>query len=669
MSEQQGIDGSMISVILPDGARRELASGATGQDLAMSIAEGLARKCVAIEVDGVLQDLHLALADGATVRLITWDDAQGLEVLRHSSAHVLAQAVVSLFPDAKPTIGPVVDEGFYYDFHVETPFTPEDLTAIEKRVKEIVKAKIPLRRFEVGRDEALGLFKDNPFKIEIIESVDGDEVGAGETVSYYEQGDFVDLCRGPHVQHTGQVRAFKILKLAGAYWRGDSENPQLQRIYGISFPDKKQLKKHLQMLEEAKKRDHRRIGRDLDLFSFQAEGPGFPFWHANGMLLYNAVADFWRHKHRLAGYDEIRTPMMLSDALWHKSGHYENYKENMYFSNIDEQGFAVKPMNCPGGVLVYKSRRHSYRELPLRVAELGHVHRHEMSGVLHGLFRVRSFTQDDAHIYCRPDQIMDEVVGVMELTQDIYGAFGFENVEIELSTRPEKSIGTDEMWENAEAQLQGALEKSGVEYKLNPGDGAFYGPKIDFHIRDCMNRSWQCGTIQLDFALPERFECTYEGGDGNRHRPVMIHRALLGSLERFIGILIEHYAGKFPLWLNPAQVRVLPVSDKFADYANKVAAEWFQAGIRAAADVRNETLGKRIRETQLMRVNYQAIVGEREVADGTVSIRSRTGEQVGVFSIADFKDQLLAEINARTIPGDAFPENSDESSSTESAAE
>ncbi|MBR58186.1 MAG: threonine--tRNA ligase [Myxococcales bacterium] len=646
----------MISVILPDGARRELASGATGQDLAMSIAEGLARKCVAIEVDGVLQDLHLALNDGASVRLITWDDTEGLEVLRHSSAHVLAQAVVSLFPDAKPTIGPVVDEGFYYDFHVENPFTPEDLAAIEKRVKEIVKAKIPLRRCEVNRAEAIDLFQDNPFKVEIIESVDDGEVGEGETVSYYEQGDFVDLCRGPHVQHTGQVRAFKILKLAGAYWRGDSENPQLQRIYGISFPDKKQLKEHLQMLEEAKKRDHRRIGRDLDLFSFQEEGPGFPFWHANGMLLYNAVADFWRHKHRLAGYDEIRTPMMLSDALWHKSGHYENYKENMYFSNIDEQGFAVKPMNCPGGVLVYKARRHSYRELPLRVAELGHVHRHEMSGVLHGLFRVRSFTQDDAHIYCRPDQIMDEVVGVMELVRDIYGAFGFENVEIELSTRPGKSIGTDEMWENAEAQLQGALETSGVEYKLNPGDGAFYGPKIDFHIRDCMNRSWQCGTIQLDFALPERFDCTYEGGDGNRHRPVMIHRALLGSLERFIGILIEHYAGKFPLWLNPAQVRVLPVSDKFSDYAKEVAADWFQAGIRAAADVRNETLGKRIRETQLMRVNYQAIVGEREVADGTVSVRSRNGEQIGVFTIAEFRDRLLAEINERTIPGDAFPE-------------
>mgnify|MGYP001429170958 CR=1 FL=1 len=435
---------SSIRALLPDGRAMELNPGATGFDLAMGIAEGLARKSVAIEVDGALQDLHLPLSDGASVRLVTWDDDEGLEVLRHSSAHVLAQAVVSLFPDAKPTIGPVVEEGFYYDFYVEKPFTPEDLKAIEKKVFEIIKAKIPLRRKELSRDQALSLFEDNSFKCEIISSVDESEVGAGDDVSVYEQGDFTDLCRGPHVQHTGQIRAFKILKLAGSYWRADAEKEQLQRIYGISFPDKKQLKEHLKILEESKKRDHRRIGQDQNLFSFHEESPGCVFWHPNGTVIRNELMGYWREVHRNAGYQEVSTPTILSDSLWHRSGHYENYKENMYFTDVENQSFAIKPMNCPGGVLLYKSRRHSYRELPLRLAEVGHVHRHELSGVLHGLFRVRAFTQDDAHIYTEPHQIQEEVVGVMKLVEQLYGVFGFNDVRVELSTRPPKAIGTDE---------------------------------------------------------------------------------------------------------------------------------------------------------------------------------------------------------------------------------
>ena len=642
-----------IRAILPDGRELSLAQGSTGFDVAMSIAEGLARKSVAIEVDGELQDLNIPLNDGAQVRLITWDDDEGLHVMRHSSAHVLAQAVVSLFPNASPTIGPVVEEGFYYDFHVEKPFTPQDLKAIEKKVKEIIKSKTPLQRKDVGREEALGLFKENPFKCEIINSVDQGEVSGGDSVSLYEQGDFVDLCRGPHVQHTGQIKAFKILKLAGSYWRGDAEREQLQRIYGISFPDKKQLKEHLQILEEAKKRDHRRIGQDQNLFSFHEESPGCAFWHPNGMILRNELLGFWRKMHREAGYDEVATPSILSDALWHRSGHYENYKENMYFTNVENMSFAIKPMNCPGGVLLYKSRRHSYRELPLRLAEVGHVHRHEMSGVLHGLFRVRAFTQDDAHIYTEPHQIKDEVVGVMKLLKELYGVFGFHDVRVELSTRPAKAIGTDEMWENAEKQLQLALEDFGMDYQLNPGDGAFYGPKIDFHIRDCMRRSWQCGTIQLDFALPERFDCTYEGSDGQRHRPVMIHRAIYGSIERFLGILIEHFAGKFPLWLSPEQVRVLPVSEHVSEYADTVAKELFDSGFRARSDTRNETLGKKVREAQLARVNYQAVVGQRELENGTVSVRSRSNEQVGTLSLEDFKAMLSGEIDLRTLPTDA----------------
>ncbi len=635
---------SQIQITLPDGNSKAYDAGVTGKDIALNISEGLLRAALAIDVNGTLQDLHLPITEDATVRIITFRDDEGVEVFRHSSAHLLAQAVVALFPDARPTIGPVVEQGFYYDFH-HPPFTDDDLKKIEQKMKELRKAKLPFQRHEVDADEARKVFADNRFKLELI---DGFEEGS----SYYTQGDdFADLCRGPHVQHTGQIKAFKLTKLAGAYWRGDSEREQLQRIYGISFPDKKQLKAHLAAIEEAKKRDHRKIGIEMELFSFHDEGPGFPFWHHNGMVLQNEIMKFWREEHDALGYEEIKTPIMLTDELWHKSGHYENYKDNMYFSQIDERGFAVKPMNCPGGMLVYNSRRHSYRELPLKVAELGLVHRHEMSGVLHGVFRVRMFTQDDAHVFCTPEQTKDSVIEVLQLVQRVYGAFGFEDVHLELSTRPEKKyIGEIEQWDQAEDALRTALEELELDYQLNPGDGAFYGPKIDFHIRDCMGRSWQCGTIQLDFNLPVRFGSTYTGADNTPHTPVMIHRAILGSLERFIGILIEHYAGKFPLWLAPVQAAVLPVSDKFLDYAHEVTATLKKAGLRAKCDGRNETLGKKLRDAQLARHNYQLVVGEREVETRTVSVRTRANRQLGALGMDAFVSRCKDEIASRRLP-------------------
>ncbi|MBT9557761.1 MAG: threonine--tRNA ligase, partial [Myxococcales bacterium] len=536
---------SEVEITLPDGNKRSYASGTTGLEIAKSISEGLARRALAISIDGTPKDLHLPITTDASIKLLTFDDKEGLEVFRHSSAHLLAQAVVALFPDAKPTIGPVVEEGFYYDFF-HAPFTEDDLGRIEKKMQELVSAKLPFRRFEASREDAKAIFQDNPFKVELIE-------GFEEGTSYYKQGDdFVDLCRGPHVQHTGQLEAVKLTKLAGSYWRGKADREKLQRIYGISFPNKKQLKEHLDAIEEAKKRDHRKIGAEMELFAFHEEGPGFPFWLPNGMILQKEILGFWRLLHEVLGYQEVKTPIMLSETLWHRSGHYQNYKENMYFTSIDEGGFAVKPMNCPGHVLMYNAKKHSYRELPLKIAEFGLVHRHELSGVLHGLFRVRMFTQDDAHIFCAEDQIKDVIIEVMSLVKRFYGAFGFEDVHVELSTRPEdKFIGDIEVWNRAEQALKDALDASGTNYKLNPGDGAFYGPKIDFHIRDCMKRSWQCGTVQLDFNLPMRFEAEYVGSDNQPHTPVMIHRAIMGSIERFIGILTEHYAGKFPLWLAP----------------------------------------------------------------------------------------------------------------------
>ena len=630
-----------IHLTLPDGTVKTYERGATGFDVAKDL--GVIKDALAVVVDGATKDLHLPFEGDAEVKFVTFDDPEGLNVFRHSSAHLLAQAVVSLFPDAKPTIGPVVDEGFFYDF-AHPPFAEEDLAKIEAKMKELVGKRLPFRRHEVSSAEAKQVFADNPFKVELIE-------GFEEGTSYYAQGDeFKDLCRGPHVPNTGVLKAFKLTKLAGCYWRGKPENPSLQRIYGISFPKKEQLEEHLARIEEAKKRDHRRIGQEMDLFSFHDEGPGFPFWHNNGMILQNEILKFWRAEHDALDYHEIKTPIMLNEQLWHRSGHYANYKDNMYFTKIDEEGFAVKPMNCPGGLLAFSAKRHSYRELPLKVAELGLVHRHEMSGVLHGVFRVRMFTQDDAHIFCTEGQIKDAVVEVLQLVQRFYGAFGFEDVHIELSTRPEKHIGAIEVWDRAEAGLKEALEALGVTYQLNPGDGAFYGPKIDFHIRDCMGRSWQCGTIQLDFNMPERFNAKYTGPDNEPHTPVMIHRAIMGSLERFIGILIEHYAGKFPLWLAPVQAMVLPVSDKFLEYGAEVQAALRKAGLRSRLDDRNETLGRKLRDAQLARVNYQLVVGDREVESRTVSVRTRANRQLGSLSVEAFTDRALAEIASRQLP-------------------
>jgi threonyl-tRNA synthetase len=626
-----------IAITLPDGSQKPYPVGSTALDVAASISEGLARVAVAAEVNGKVVDLTRPLTADATLRILTFKDAAGVDVYRHSSAHLLAQAVVDLFPDVKPTIGPVVEEGFYYDFYSPRPFTPEDLEKIEARMAELTKAAKPVTRLELSRDEARARFADNKFKVEMI-----DEMPEGEVITAYDQDGFVDLCRGPHVPDLGRIKAVKILKVSGSYWRADATREGLQRIYGISFPDKKLLKDHLAWIEEAKKRDHRKLGAEMDLFSFHEEGPGFPFWHPKGMVLRTELENYWRTVHAKAGYKFIQTPIILNEELWHRSGHWAKYKENMYFTTIDEAAYAVKPMNCPGGLLVYKSQKRSYRELPLRLAELGLVHRHEQAGALHGLFRVRVFTQDDAHIYCMPEQLHQEILGVMDLLIQMYADFGFTDYRLELSTRPAQRIGADEIWDVAEAALEDALKAKGVPYTINAGDGAFYGPKIDFHVKDCMNRSWQCGTIQVDFSMPspERFNATYEGPDGKPHTPVMVHRALLGSLERFIGMLLEQYAGKMPLWLAPEQVRVLPVTDRVDDYARQVAARLVDAGLRAEADLRSETLQKKIRDAQVERVNYQLVVGEREAAEGTVTVRSRSNRQVGTLPI----DQALAHL-------------------------
>lgn len=619
--------------VVPAGSRFRDVLGAAG-------VEG-ADQVLAVQVGDRVVDLSATVSQDGKVRFLTFEDEAGLEVFRHSSAHLLAQAVVRLFPQARPTIGPVVEEGFYYDFDAP-PFGPDDLARIEAEMARIVEADLPVRRLELSRDEALKRFQDNPFKVELIH-----EFGASG-VSAYEQGEFVDLCRGPHVPRTGVLKAFKLTKVAGAYWRGDPRNPQLQRIYGVSFPDQKRLQDHLRRLEEARERDHRRIGQEMDLFSFHEEGQGFPFWHAKGMVLRNAVVEYWRDVHRRHGYVEVLTPAILNQVLWQMSGHDDHYRKNMYFTTIDEVPHAVKPMNCPGGLLIYRSRLHSYREFPLKVAELGLVHRHELSGVLHGLFRVRAFTQDDAHIFCEPEQVQEVVSEVIDLVFEVYRTFGFDDVAVELSTRPaEGSIGSDKVWEVAERGLHEALKARGVPYKVNEGEGAFYGPKIDFHVRDCMGRSWQCGTIQVDFSMPERFGATYEARDGTRQVPVMIHRAILGSLERFIGILLEHYGGKLPLWLNPEQVRVLPVSERFDAYAGTVTAALREAGLRAEADLRAQTLSKKVREAQLARVNYQAIVGAREEEAGAVSVRTRKNENLGAVPLAEFVERLRREVAER----------------------
>lgn len=583
--------------------------------------------------------------DYDSIELLTFSDPDGKKVYWHTSAHVLAQAVKELFPNAKLTIGPAIENGFYYDIDHE-PFTPQDLVKIENKMKEIIKKDIPLQRKVITPEEARELFKDNPYKLEMIDEI----VKEGGTLSVYTQGDFYDLCRGPHLPSTGYIGAIKVTKLSGAYWRGDARNKQLQRIYGISFPTEKELKEYLKMLEEAAKRDHRKIGKELDLFSLHEEGPGFPFWHPKGMIIYNSIIEYYREILRREGYQEVKGPIILNRSLWERSGHWDHYKKNMYFLKIDDVDYAVKPMNCPGHVLIYKTKVHSYKEFPIKYAEFGLVHRHELAGVLHGLFRVRAFTQDDAHIFCLPDQIEGEIMKLIDLVFEMYKTFGFEDVHVELSTRPDDYMGDLKLWEVAENSLKTALEKKGIHYKINEGDGAFYGPKIDFHIKDCMGRSWQCGTIQLDFAMPETLDITYMGPDGTTdHRPVMLHRAILGSIERFIGMLLEHYGGKLPLWLSPVQVKILPVNDSHLEYANKIRDKLFAQRIRVEVDTSLATISKKVRNAQLEKVNYMIIVGDKEVNKGTISVRTRDNKIIPEMTIDEFLTKLKEEIDTKSI--------------------
>lgn len=628
----------MVKITLPDGSEREFNEAPSGAEIALSISEGFARSCVAMEIGGVLMDLSENVADGAAVRLITTKDPEALEIMRHSAAHVMAQAITTLYEDAHLTIGPVVEGGFYYDIDME-PIGEEAFPAIEQEIKRIVKAKLPFTRKEISKAEALERFKDEPYKLELIEGLEG-------TISLYEQGDFVDLCRGPHVPHTGMVKAVKLMRVSGAYWRADQNNAQLQRVYGTAFFDKKELKAHLHMIEEAKKRDHRKLGTQLDLFSFHDEAPGMPFFHAKGMAMWNALLDYWREEHLKDEYVETKTPIMLNRALWERSGHWDNYRENMYTSSVDGIDYAIKPMNCPGGMLLFRMKSPSYRELPYRAGEIGLVHRHELSGALSGLFRVRAFHQDDAHIFMTPEQIHDEILGVLRLDERIYGTFGLD-FHLELSTRPEKSIGTDEQWEKATEGLRSALDAYGKGYVVNEGDGAFYGPKIDIHIKDAIGRTWQCGTIQLDMSLPERFDLSYIGADNEKHRPVMIHRVAFGSIERFFGILVEHYAGRFPLWLAPVQVVLLPMNDDLLDYTRQVKKELEAEGLRVDVDARGESLKRKVRDAQLQQVPVIVTIGEKEREGGVFSVRTLDGKVTYGVERDTFLSVVKADIRAR----------------------
>ena len=632
----------MIKVSLKNDVK-EFESGVSVLDVAKSISEGLARSIVAAEVDGEVVGLDAVLDKDCSVNLLKFEDKEGREVFRHTSSHILAQAIKRLYPEAKLAIGPAIDNGFYYDIDLEHSLVPEDLEALEKEMKKIAKEDLKIERFELPREEAIKLMqeKGEDYKVELIEDLPEDAV-----ISFYKQGDFTDLCAGPHLLSTKKVKAVKLTSVAGAYWRGDENRKMLQRIYGVSFEKNKDLEEHLHMLEEAKKRDHRKLGKELGLFMIPEEGPGFPLMLPKGMALKNALLEYWREVHRAAEYVEIETPIILNRKLWETSGHWYHYKENMYTVKIDEEDYAIKPMNCPGGMLYYKSEMHSYRDFPMRVAELGRVHRHELSGALHGLMRVRAFTQDDAHIFMLPEQIRDEIKGVISLIDGIYKTFGFE-YHLELSTRPEDSMGSDEEWEAAENGLRGALEELNLPFVVNEGDGAFYGPKIDFHLTDCIGRTWQCGTIQLDMQLPRQFDATYIGQDGEKHRPVMIHRVAFGSIERFIGILIEQYAGKFPVWLAPTQVKIIPISDKYADYAEKVRKELFDNGLRVEVDGRVEKVGFKIREAQLEKVPYMVIVGEKEEAENNISVRSRDEGELGNVELAKFIEEVQAKVASR----------------------
>ena len=629
----------MLNITLKGGDSRQVAENTTVEALCRDISMGLYRAACAARVDGETVDLRTPLTKDCAVEILTFEDEDGRRAFRHTASHILAQAVMRLFPDVKFAIGPAIDNGFYYDFDKAEPFTADDLEKIEKEMAAIVKEGLPIERFELDIGEARGLMESQPYKLELME----EHAGKGEAISFYRQGDFTDLCAGPHLMTTAPVKAVKLTSCTGAYWRGDEKNKMLSRIYGTAFPKKAELDEYLERLEEAKKRDHRKLGKELGLFTILDEGPGFPFFLPKGMILKNLLIEYWRQVHTRAGYQEISTPIMLNRSLWERSGHWDHYKENMYTTVIDDTDFAIKPMNCPGGILVYETEMRSYRDLPLRMGELGLVHRHEMSGALHGLMRVRCFTQDDAHIFMTKDMIKDEVKGVVALIDEVYSLFGFK-YHVELSTRPENSMGSDEDWEAATAALQAALEEIGLPFKINEGDGAFYGPKIDFHLEDSIGRTWQCGTIQLDFQLPERFELEYTGADGEKHRPVMIHRVVFGSIERFIGILIEHFAGAFPLWLAPEQVRVMPISEKQAEAVKAVTAKLKAAGLRVEADLRNEKVGYKIREAQMQKVPYMLVIGDREAEADAVSVRSRSEGDIGVMKVEEFLAKALAEI-------------------------
>ena len=634
-----------MQIVLKNGDGIQLAEGATAQDAAQAISEGLARAAVAAKVNGVLVDLSHVLREGDSVEIVTLRDKEGLEVYRHTCAHVLAQALKTVFPTCKLAIGPVIDNGYYYDVDFKTPITMDDFEKIEAEMRKIIKSNLPIRRFSLPREEAISLMSQyhEPYKVELIQ-----DLPEGEEISFYQQGAFTDLCRGPHLPSTGKIKAFKLVSIAGAYWRGDEKKKMLTRIYGTAFAKKDEMDEYFAMLEEAKKRDHIKLGKDLKLFALLPEGKGFPFFLPNGMILKNTLIDYWRQIHRREGYVEVQTPIILNRSLWETSGHWDHYKENMYTTKIDGEDCAIKPMNCPGGLLVYKTQPHSYKDLPIRMGELGIVHRHEKSGQLHGLMRVRCFTQDDAHIFMLPEQITDEIKGVVRIIDEVYKLFGFK-YHVELSTRPDNSIGSDEDWEAATNALRAALDSIGLDYVVNEGDGAFYGPKIDFHLEDSIKRTWQCGTIQLDFQLPQRFEIEYVGEDGQKHRPIMIHRVVFGSIERFIGILIEHFAGKFPVWLAPEQVKVLPVTDRAADYAQQLVKEMNEMGLRASADLRKEKIGRKILDAEVEKVPYKLIVGDKEVENGTVSVRRRGEGDIGAMEKADFFALVKKENDEKTI--------------------
>ena len=633
----------MIKLTLPDGNVKEYESGIKAIDVVKSISEGLARSVVGANFNGKTIGLKNEINEDGNIKFLKFEDKEGKDIFWHTSSHIMAQAIKKTWPEVKLAIGPSIDNGFYYDIDLDYKIVQEDLEKIEAEMKKIVKEGLELERFELPRAEAIKFMeeKEEPYKVQLIQDLPEDSI-----ISFYKQGDFVDLCAGPHLESTKKPKAMKLLSIAGAYWRGNEKNKMLQRIYGITFEKAKDLDEYIHMLEEAKKRDHRKLGRELELFFMSDEGPGFPFFLPKGMEVKNELIKYWREVHKKGGYVEVETPIILNRHLWETSGHWFNYKENMYTVKIDEEDYAIKPMNCPGGILVYKNKMHSYKDFPMRVAEVGRVHRHELSGALHGLMRVRAFSQDDAHIFMLPEQIKDEIKGVAKLIDEMYSKFGF-SYHVELSTRPENFLGEIADWDIAENSLKAALDELGLNYVINEGDGAFYGPKIDFHLNDCIGRTWQCGTIQLDYQLPQRFELEYTGADGQKHRPIMIHRVAFGSIERFFGILIEQFAGAFPTWLSPVQVKVLPISDKFNDYAKKVKAELDALNIRVEIDTRSEKIGYKIREAQLEKVPFMFVVGEKEADNGTVSVRERQKGDIGIMSIQEISDVILNKIKTR----------------------